>query len=227
MKFSVVLSVAIVFLLLLSCFVFSDFSVQASAYGIKAVHVDLDCIKANSGHYISNWRSLLTGLNCNAIRVVTGTSGINVWGANIIDNPSDWATNLMSLFDTINPDRTGRTGLKFWFQDLLTVGIEDMHLGTAGVPYLESEKYQNGVGWYSYTAPWGSVYYRKDVASSAGIAETKTYIDKLAGENSLGYDFIKDPRVLAWAFGNELWVGYGAGNPTYDWTVAMMDYVHA
>lgn len=192
---------------------------------IKSVHVDYDCIKSTTAHYVANWRSLIANLGANTIRMVTGTSGINIWGANMLDNPSDWDTNLMALFDYANPDRTGATGLKFWLQEPLTVGIEAMDLGTSRVPHFMCETYHSGAGWYTESL-YGTTYYCKDLTGVGGIAETKTYLDALANSPNLHYNFLTDPRVIGWTWGNENYMGTGAGNPTYDWTVAMMDYTH-
>ena len=36
------------------------------------------------------------------------------------------------------------------------------------------------------------------------INTVKSMIDKLAGNNALGHNFITDPRIIAWAVGNEV-----------------------
>jgi hypothetical protein len=39
------------------------------------------------------------------------------------------------------------------------------------------------------------------------IGQAKIYIDRLAGQNSLGHNFITDPRIVMWSIGNEANIG--------------------
>jgi len=56
------------------------------------------------------------------------------------------------------------------------------------------------------------------------IDEAKAMIDQLAGDNSLGHNFIKDPRVVGWRTSNELNIN---DSEIYDWNIELCDYIRS
>jgi hypothetical protein len=214
---------------------------------MRSGQVSLAMLKPGNPYYIPNWRDILgpSGLNLNTMRLGDGQQG-DSWGIDI--RGSNWATNLLALLDYINPDRTGATGFKVYWQTFGSewggqFGIDTMYLGSTynakRVAIVDS--HNNGAGWYLDTFT-GSSNWRYDLTGASGIATGKVFLDKLAGDksstsvaggtflvngNNVGYNFLADPRIVGWTMSNECWYGNGAGNPTYDWTAAMFDYIHS
>jgi hypothetical protein len=217
-------------------------------FTIRSGQVSLAMLKTGNAYYIPTWRSILSGLGLNMLRLSIGQQG-DSWGTRFTPDNPNWATNLLDLLDTINPDRTGATGFKVWWQtfdgpwggqfSIDTMGVGDSTTGKVPA-IIGTESY--GAGWYHYTSPGEGIdNYRYDLANPAGIAIGKIFLDKLAGEassefvagtylvngNSEAWNFLADPRIVGWTMSNECYYGTGAGNPTYDWTVAMFDYIHS
>jgi hypothetical protein len=60
--------------------------------------------------------------------------------------------------------------------------------------------------------------------SGTPIATAQMLIGELAGNNSLGHNFIADPRIIAWSIGNEI----DLNSPqTLNWLLKVADFVHA
>ena len=67
-----------------------------------------------------------------------------------------------------------------------------------------------------------------DISSVMSVATAKTYIDKLAGNNSLHHNFITDPRIALWSVGNEVNLGSSASpNSNYNWVIQICDYIRS
>ena len=84
--------------------------------------------------------------------------------------------------------------------------------------------------------PWGTDFGIPDGRGGVGIISidtAKSYIDKLAGNNALGHNFITDPRIIAWSIGNEVTVGtkYSNGavttNSEYWYLIQLHDYIRS
>lgn len=84
---------------------------------------------------------------------------------------------------------------------------------------------------YALSDPWGGELGINDASYPASYQPmemnlAKSYIDKLAGNNSLNHNFITDPRILMWSVSNEVDFGNPSSpNSYYYWTVEMCDYI--
>jgi hypothetical protein len=58
--------------------------------------------------------------------------------------------------------------------------------------------------------------------SGVPLAQAKSMIDKLAGNNNLNHNFFTDPRVMAWSPANEIDL---ANSVTRDWVLQILDYM--
>jgi len=56
------------------------------------------------------------------------------------------------------------------------------------------------------------------------VAESKSIIDKLAGDNELQHNFIADPRIFAWSVANEVDLN---NSITLNWCISILDYVRS
>ncbi len=181
-------------------------------FTVKATHVNLCNIMPGHPSYVPNWANLLQGLGINTLRIEDGGEGRLGYNINLDAN---WAQNLMKVLDTINPDRTGTTGYKIYWQCL-------------GAPW-ESEFGINDI----YRSPDDGANDGSGGVGLMNINTVKLMIDKLAGNNALGHNFITDPRIIAWAVGNECSVGTSNGyggvntNSVYSWLIQIMDYIRS
>ena len=85
---------------------------------------------------------------------------------------------------------------------------------------------------YSLGDAWGGLLGINDQAvnipAAMDITTAKSYIDKLAGSNSLNHNFIADSRIAMWSIANEVDFGsQSSPNSNYYWTIAMCDYIRA
>ena len=85
---------------------------------------------------------------------------------------------------------------------------------------------------YSLGDPWGGEFGINDptclTTTPMDINLAKSYIDKLAGNNQLGHNFITDPRIAVWSVSNEVDFGNPAApNSNYYWTIQMCDYIRS
>ena len=181
-------------------------------FTVKATHVNLCNIMPGYPSYIPNWRNLLQGLGVNTLRIEDGGEGRLGYNINLDPN---WAQNLMKVLDTINPDRTATTGYKIYWQCL-------------GAPW-ESEFGINDI----YRSPNDGANDGSGGVGLMSINKVKSMIDKLAGNNALGHNFITDPRIIAWAVGNECFIGTSNGyggvntNIVYSWLIQIQDYIRS
>jgi hypothetical protein len=203
-------------------------------FTIRVTHVNLANILVGYSSYVPSWRTILQDLGVNTLRLWDG--GGSTPEINMVDYPATWATNLLNILDMINPDRTGATGFKVYFQCLdqewaAMLGIACYDLGNSDgrTPALISVN-DGGAGWVINAL---TDRYRYSLTTAAEIAggysTTKTYIDKLSGDNPESYNFFTDPRILTWPTGNECFYGDGVTvnvqKQVYDWTIAVNDYI--
>jgi hypothetical protein len=85
---------------------------------------------------------------------------------------------------------------------------------------------------YSLGDPWGGELGINDqatnISATISITQAESYIDKLAGNNSLNHNFITDPRIALWSVSNEVDFGNPAApNSNYYWTIQMCDYIRS
>ena len=65
-----------------------------------------------------------------------------------------------------------------------------------------------------------------DIPATVDLATAKSYIDKLAGANSLGHNFVSDPRIAMWSVANEVDFGsQSSPNSNYYWVISICDYI--
>jgi hypothetical protein len=83
-----------------------------SGFIIKAADTPSNTIKPGNAAYLANWASSLKGIGINTLRITNGGSG-DVWGINMVYNPTTWAANLESLLSTISA-----AGFKCYFWSL-------------------------------------------------------------------------------------------------------------
>jgi hypothetical protein len=217
------------------------YSKATSSFTIKSAQIAMSDIQSGSGTYLADWSTKFPGANINTVRLTVGCYG-DTWGININNNPSNWAQNLENFLTLITgKNRSGvgtSTGItKVWWQ-----AIGDPWSGCFGMysgqglsetnpnvwdrtPCLVA--YSNlGAGWTldSNTNTW-----RYSLISSYeknnNYPTTKLFLDKLAGNNSLSYNFLNDSRILAWSPFNEAGMGQGTGD-TYSWVTTVMSYIH-
>jgi hypothetical protein len=90
--------------------------------------------------------------------------------------------------------------------------------------------------WQSMGTPWNTEFGIPDGRGGVGtisIDTAKLYIDKLAGNNASGHNFIADPRIVAWSIGNEVTVGTKASNGVvttnsdYLYLIQLHDYIRS
>jgi len=60
--------------------------------------------------------------------------------------------------------------------------------------------------------------------NGTSVAESKSIIDKLAGDNKLQHNFIADPRIFAWSVANEVDLN---NSITLNWSISILDYVRS
>jgi hypothetical protein len=85
---------------------------------------------------------------------------------------------------------------------------------------------------FSLGDPWGGELGINDptylTTTPMALNLAKTYIDKLAGNNSLKHNFIADPRIVMWSVGDEVDFGNPASpNSNYYWVIDMCDYIRS
>ncbi len=95
-----------------------------------------------------------------------------------------------------------------------------------------SEAAQNGIKVYFFDLgdSWGSLFGILSPGDTLGnlpptpITEAEAMINELAGNNSLGHDFITDPRILMWVTSNESPIN----NATIlSWNLQLCDYIRS
>jgi hypothetical protein len=191
---------------------------SSSGFLSKAMQVGLDYINSNNIHYAPNWANSLHSLGVNTLRLSGGSQG-DVWDINMVDNPNTWAQHLETLLEL-----TDSNGFKVYFQTLgdpwgTVLGIDGMNIGYDRTPALV-----------------GSNYNRVSLVTSYEIANgyplTRSYLDKLAGNNPLNHNFLSDPRIWVWSPANEFYIGNAGsgssnGDLTYNWWVFVADYIRA
>ncbi len=214
MKTIKIVTIALATLMLIGSLI-SFANIQTASAGnftVKATHVNLCNIMPGHPSYVPNWANLLQGLGINTLRIEDGGEGRLGYNINLDAN---WAQNLMKVLDTINPDRTGTTGYKIYWQRL-------------GDPYLANF----GINDYHRT-PYDGANDGSGGSGLMSIYTVRSMIDKLAGNNALGHNFITDPRIIAWSVGNENLVGTSNGyggvntNNVYSWLIQIMDYIRS
>ena len=175
---------------------------SASNFTIKSAQVNLCNILPGYSSYVPNWLSLLQGMGVNTLRI--GNGGEGRMGYNIATD-ANWAQTLESILTTITGvDRNG-----------------------AGTPTGISKVY-----WQSMGDVYNSCFGISDYGGMVGYTDINTakyYIDKLAGNNVYGHNFISDPRILSWNIGNEQKLDDANGNlnSQYYWIIQLMDYIRS
>lgn len=105
-----------------------------------------------------------------------------------------------------------------WAQNL------DNFLAQAASNGIKVEFYQMG-------SPWGAdlllgivPYEYPYLLPATPIADAEVVIDKLAGNNSLGHDFITDSRIWGWSTSNEQDL---TNSTNLDWNIQLLDYIRS
>lgn len=95
-----------------------------------------------------------------------------------------------------------------------------------------SEAAQNGIEVYfqSLGDSWGNLFGIISPGETAGglpptpITQAETMINELAGNNSLGHDFITDPRILGWVTSNEVDI---SNQTILNWNLQVASYIRS
>jgi len=139
-----------------------------------------------------------------------GIDTIRVYGAgfeefNMLSNPDGWATELKAFLDLL-----GNNGVKVVFHEM------------ADWRYLNSDTHPHARRTTRNPWPFGIALYD-------GIASSKAKIDALAGVNSIGYNFLTDPRIPFWILLNEpfLDTSTDSGVNVLDWVKQIADYMRS
>jgi hypothetical protein len=195
---------------------------------IKSGSVQICSLKVGHPYYASNWAQVLHDLGINTLRLEAGSGG-DSWKTNMVDNAASdaWAYNLDSLLSTV-----ANAGFKCYFQSLGDpfsggiFGIDDLNLSPFEPRYPSLTSPNNHSGW-----TYSSTYNTYSTPISLNVA--KGYVDKLAGNNSLGHNFLTDPRIIAWTIGNECYIGTKNSNGSittnsiYAWITGLADYMRS
>jgi len=85
---------------------------------------------------------------------------------------------------------------------------------------------------YSLGDPWGGELGINDqaanISATISVTQAESYINELAGNNSLNHDFITDPRIALWSVGNEVNFGSSSDpNSNYYWVIQICDYIRS
>ncbi|MFX0140333.1 MAG: hypothetical protein ACFFDN_42225, partial [Candidatus Hodarchaeota archaeon] len=135
-----------------------------------------------------------------------GVNYINVWGGiegdlnhiNIKNFPNEWAENLDNFLTEAD-----NHGIKVIFIEMGSRWYSLFGIISPGISPGETS-----VSDRPYTP----------------IDEAKSLIDKLAGDNYLGHDFITDSRILGWKTSNERDI---ANEIVYEWNIELCNYIHS
>jgi hypothetical protein len=104
----------------------------------------------------------------------------------------DWAQNLDNFLA-----QAASNGIKVYFYEMGSQWGDDLLFGIV---------------------PYGQPFYKP----ATPIADAKVMIDKLAGNNALGHNFITDPRMYGWSTSNER----NLTDPVVlDWNIQLLDYI--
>ena len=178
----------------------------ANSFTVKAAQVALSNLTPGNPDYVANWAGILRGMGLNTVRVTSGGFG-DCRGLNMVDNSATWAQHLEDALTTatgLNRFGSGTpTGIsKVWWQSMgnpwgTDFGIFSGQGTTSDYPCLVSNQ--------GKTVTSLVTTYEK----TNGYPTTKSYLDKLAGNNYLGPQFLTDPRILGWSPFNEGGMGNG------------------
>ncbi len=205
-------------------------SASGSGLGVKAAAVFYPTLAGYNGLTTSQCLSILRGMGINAMRLYGFSAAVNP-----LDN-ANWATTLDSFLSTCS-----NAGIKVYFMSMGGAygdgfGIADvLEASPIPVPALCSSTYQSGWQQNAYGKYW----------TPATTSNVQPIIDALAGKtqnaytagalvygNSLGRNFLTDPRIIGFDIGNENTVGdYANGMVTLNsvgtWEISMMDYMRS
>lgn len=168
--------------------------------------------------------------------ILGANTGINIFNPNALNYHADAGTILKNTLG-VNVVRLmmGSEG------DIFGINMVNYAANDAWADHLEYLLVtidSMGLKCYFYTlgCPWGGELGIKDPIydqTPMNINLAKTYIDKLAGNNKLGHNFITDPRILVWSVGNEATIAI-ASSPTSvtltsngNWIIQMADYIRS
>jgi len=137
-----------------------------------------------------------------------GIDTIRVYGAGFSEfnmENSDWATKLKAFLDLL-----GNNGVKVIFHEM------------ADWRYLNSDTHPHARRTTRNPWPFGIALYD-------GIASSKAKIDALAGANSIGHNFLTDPRMPLWILLNEPFpdTTTDSGVSVLDWIKQIAAYMRA
>ena len=137
----------------------------------NAGEVDINFIVPGMAKYMPDWATNFKRLGLNTLRLVGGQyqePPINVWRS------PNWETNLMNLLNIIESN-----DFKCFFDTMSTFAGEEWALEPVNDP--------NYINDYQMAQPGHAVTFDLTRAHQA--------IDKLAGNNNLGHNFLTDSRV--------------------------------
>ena len=139
---------------------------------------------------------------------------------------SNWASNLKTLLgvNTLRLQAGGEGDLRFNMIQHPTTWANSLETLLTSVDAAGFRCY-----FYTLGDEWGGEFGITDQGSNyMPLATAKTYIDKLAGQNSLNHNFITDPRIAVWSVCNEVDFGNPASpNANYQWAIQMADYIRS
>ena len=157
-------------------------------------------------------------------------TGLNVIKPSAASYQTNWAT--------IIKDTLGCNTLRFMCGgegDVWRINmVQNPNTWAANLESLLQAVDNAGLKCYFYTLGdvWGGELGIIDTGSTfMDITLAKTYIDKLAGNNSLNHNFITDPRIAMWSVANEAMIGTVSSsgvvttNSNYQWIIQMCDYI--
>lgn len=172
-------------------------------FSIHGADISVNIFDPKAHNYHDNIGTILSSMNVNTVRLFEGCEG-DVWGINMVTNAANDSW-ADNLLGLLNT--IGSLGLKCYFYSL-----GDKWGGELGI--------QDPSGMLGTNPPMN-------------ITLAESYIDKLAGDNKLNYNFLNDPRIVVWSVGNEATIGTVSqtGNVTtnanYQWIIQMCGYIRS
>ena len=205
-------------------------SASDGGFAVKAAGVFYPTLAGYNGLTTSQCLSILRGLGINAMRVYGFSAEVN-----LLDN-ANWATTLNNFLTTCS-----NAGIKVYFMDMGGAygdgfGIADqLEASPIPVPALCCSKYQSG--WQldiygKYWTPATASNVQPIIDALAGKTQNSYTAGALVYGNSLGHNFLTDPRIIGFEIGNENTVGdYANGvvtlNSVGTWEISLMDYMRS
>jgi hypothetical protein len=173
------------------------------SFNIRGADVPLDAFMPGARNYQPNAWQLLKDLNINLIRCFPGDYEDALHFSVVYD--ANWAQNLDNFLA-----KAASNGIKVMFYQMGSIWVPSDLLGIVPYPSTNPRLGQPYDPWNGQTQV------------GTPIADAKVIIDKLAGNNALGHNFITDPRMYGWSTSNEQDLTDAAA---LDWNIQLLDYI--